>query len=62
MGSKIHIALGDSTRARKTKKLLIELAGADKLQKSIAMDLIEDAFIKNFGKKRFNDICLQIDK
>tara|TARA_R110000744_G_scaffold377487_1_gene492545 strand:- start:691 stop:888 length:198 start_codon:yes stop_codon:yes gene_type:complete len=62
MGSKIHIALGDSTRARATKELLIILTGEDKLQKSITMDLIESEFIKTFGKKRFNDIQLQFNK
>tara|TARA_R110000796_G_scaffold53290_1_gene125133 strand:- start:3251 stop:3448 length:198 start_codon:yes stop_codon:yes gene_type:complete len=62
MGSKIHIALGDSERARKTKELLIVLTGEDKLQKSVTMDLIQDAFIKAFGRKRFNEIQLQFNK
>ena len=61
MAGKIHIALGDSSRARATKELLIELAGEDKLQKSITMDLIESEFIKTFGKKKFNDIQLQFN-
>ena len=62
MGSKIHIALGDSERARKTKEFLIILTGEDKLQKSITMDLIENEFIKTFGRKRFNDIQVQFNK
>ncbi len=62
MPTKIHIALGDSARAKATKEMLIILTGEDKLQKSITMELIEDAFIKSFGKKRFNDIQIQFNK
>jgi len=42
--------------------MLIILTGDDKLQKSITMNLIEDAFIKSFGRKRFNEIQLQFNK
>lgn len=62
MKTKIHIALGDSARAKATKEMLIILTGDDKLQKSITMNLIEDAFIKSFGRKRFNEIQLQFNK